>query len=299
MQIDERTRNCVAFIGIENESGQFVPYGTGFLISKFYRGTQFNYIVTCNHVLDIIPGNTVALRINLYVSGSEILQYNKDRWFRKQEKDIAVLPCHLWFAKYYLMTVVIGDDFATKEKLIEFNVRPGFGTLLVGLFTSHYGDIRNEPIVRIGNIAAMPDDPLLTSAGYIKGYLVESRSIGGLSGSPVFLDMERHGFGVANYVLGMMQGYYTTQEYDVVRGDSLADAMNSGMGVVIPIEEIGDFINSPAICQLMEETMKKVTKNSGARPAMGKPIPDSENPQHKEDFNSLVSAATKKKPRDD
>ncbi len=28
-------------------------------------------------------------------------------------------------------------------------------------------------------------------------------------------------------------------------------------------------------------------------------IPDTDNPQHKEDFNSLLSAAVKKKPQDD
>ncbi len=38
----------------------------------------------------------------------------------------------------------------------------------------------------MGNIAMMPDEPVRTSIGMMESYLIEVRSIGGLSGAPRF-----------------------------------------------------------------------------------------------------------------
>ena len=45
----------------------------------------------------------------------------------------------------------------------------------------------NLPIVRLGAIAAMPGEYIKTDWGCLRAYLIEARSIGGLSGSPVFI----------------------------------------------------------------------------------------------------------------
>jgi hypothetical protein len=46
------------------------------------------------------------------------------------------------------------------------------------------------PIVRIGTVAALREEPVLSRDGHpMDVYLVESQSIGGLSGSPVFIDV--------------------------------------------------------------------------------------------------------------
>jgi hypothetical protein len=62
-------------------------------------------------------------------------------------------------------------------------------TLRIGLFTRRIGSQRNIPIVRIGNVAALPEELIRTRSGLMKAYLVEMRSIAGLSGSPVFVDL--------------------------------------------------------------------------------------------------------------
>jgi hypothetical protein len=62
-----------------------------------------------------------------------------------------------------------------------------------GLFVNHHGKKRNEPIVRFGNICGIPSEPVSTKAGDIEAYLVESRSVGGLSGSPVLWTWESFG----------------------------------------------------------------------------------------------------------
>jgi hypothetical protein len=59
---------------------------------------------------------------------------------------------------------------------------------MVGLFTRFTGTTHLIPIVRTGNVAMMPRDRLpIAGFGEMEAYLAEGRSIGGLSGSPVFV----------------------------------------------------------------------------------------------------------------
>src|SRR6201999_4261908 len=54
----------------------------------------------------------------------------------------------------------------------------------------HEGKKKNIPIVRIGNVSAAIDEPVVNRDGIpMDLYLAESRSISGLSGSPVFIDI--------------------------------------------------------------------------------------------------------------
>ena len=112
---------------------------------------------------------------------------------------------------------------------------------------------KNIPITRIGNIAAMPDEPVSTKLGPMDAYLVESRSIGGLSGSPVFVNTggsPRRGTLVGTlpkfYLLGLMHGHFDT---DQTEQDSIADdgiersPINMGIAVVVPAKEIIDVID--------------------------------------------------------
>jgi hypothetical protein len=85
------------------------------------------------------------------------------------------------------------------------------------------------PIVRHGNVAMLPTEQVQTDLGYTDAYLVEVRSIGGLSGSPVFV---RHtiGFpvqrtdgssdmafanGPATTLLGLMHGHWDIKESEM------------------------------------------------------------------------------------
>jgi hypothetical protein len=127
-----------------------------------------------------------------------------------------------------------------------------------GLFWPHTGNKRNIPIVRIGNIAALRNEPVVNSSGLLMdAYLVESRSIGGLSGSPVFINII-----TAKRILppsaGYMAGAYDPQStgrfklFGVVHGhfgdDLEPDAIvndgkeklhvNMGIAIITPAEKI-------------------------------------------------------------
>ncbi len=122
----------------------------------------------------------------------------------------------------------------------------GDEVFLTGLFHSHHGRQRNIPIVRAGNIAAMPEEKIHTDKfGFIDAYLVEARSIGGISGSPVFIyqGMDRKyakgtllcgtGERMSNFFfLGLMHGHYNLNllSADAVDMDAIAkEAVNMGV----------------------------------------------------------------------
>ena len=66
----------------------------------------------------------------------------------------------------------------------------GDEVFVVGLFRHRHGTQRNIPIVRVGNLAALTEEKVATNDfGLVDAYLIEARSIGGLSGSPVFLNL--------------------------------------------------------------------------------------------------------------
>lgn len=329
MPLIKRVLKCVVFIGVVSDPGgfnpTFVPYGTGFLITLFYEDFPFDYIITCKHVIDLIDSDKVYVRLNLKEGGSKSVSVNKELWVLNTENDIAVLSQKV--GELFDWRPIFKQDIITKDVIENWSqnhssILVGEESFLVGLFTNHYGREHNIPIIRRGNIAAMPDDVVFTGSGYVKAYLIETRSIGGLSGSPVFLSKFNPGF------LGMMRGRLNTQDpNDVVRSEIaddkelkeiierlppdfkkaflslmekrfLLDDINTGIGIVTPAEVIFDFINQPAFVTQREETVKELKKKSHYRDSAATPL-SADNPQHKEDFTSLLTAAVKKKPPDD
>lgn len=61
----------------------------------------------------------------------------------------------------------------------------GESVYMPGLFAVHPGEMRNIPVIRHGTIAALPEESIKTEMGELEGYIVELRSMGGHSGSPV------------------------------------------------------------------------------------------------------------------
>jgi hypothetical protein len=55
------------------------------------------------------------------------------------------------------------------------------------LVRESHGRHQNVPIVRVGNFASYPAEQIQTGFGRMDAFLIEARSIGGLSGSPVFV----------------------------------------------------------------------------------------------------------------
>ena len=154
----------------------------------------------------------------------------------------------------------INLDRAIHQRLHKHRWAPELGDEVstIGLYASHYGATKNIPVVRTGNIAMMPDEPVLTNRGYVKAYLIETKSIVGLSGSPVFLNPPevavidgqiKHLPDKELITIGMIVGYHLVASAEdqivvpQVQGNDpypeySLDERNTGFAVVIPMERV-------------------------------------------------------------
>ena len=133
--------------------------------------------------------------------------------------------------------------FVTDELIKEEGIGIGDDLITVGLFAHRYGKQRNLPIVRSGIISSMPEEPLVdenTGLPY-HAYLTELRSIGGLSGSPVFYTNQ---MAKTAFLLGMVRGHWDAKmqlsatDFD----DYEVRDINTGIAIVTPIQEVAKLL---------------------------------------------------------
>ena len=169
---------------------------------------------------------------------------------------------------------------ATESVIMEQKIGAGEEIIITGLFQSHFGNERNISIVRIGNIAMLKDEPVWTRypGGPIDAHLVEARSIGGLSGSPVFVNLPPIRIANNNFVPlkpgepqvyllhGLMHGHFDIQNLkdDAAVMDDAVGGINSGIEVVIPVEKIIETIEQADLLQ-PDETKRRVWESGLAR----------------------------------
>lgn len=160
--------------------------------------------------------------------------------------------------------------FLTDEVIRSKGIGTGDEVFITGLFIHLAGSARNLPIVRMGNIAMMPDEPVPTRMGLIDAYLIEARSIGGLSGSPAFVRETVPGGIGGFYLLGLMHGHWDIppEERDdhVPRADEDAQAkVNMGIAIVVPATKILQVLNHPPLVEIRrtrdQELQKQRTAN--------------------------------------
>jgi hypothetical protein len=125
----------------------------------------------------------------------------------------------------------------------------------------------------------MPEEPVQTANGKIEAYLIESRSIGGLSGSPVFVYLGnwrlidkkwRQASGFTFTLLGLMHGHWDIDEADIdvsIPDTNKQRSINMGMAIVIPVEKILETIKQPI---LLKKQRELIDKKSAKTP----PVPD-------------------------
>jgi hypothetical protein len=346
MHVPEKVRRSVVFLGSKNEHGVFIPRATAFLVQSHSKGDDhvFPHLVTAEHVVSGMQakGLEIFVRINLKKDVAEAagedasvvsMEGHSDWYFHpdtSQQSDVAVatVGINLDFADHDYMPIF---EYAWSELDSSFAPRqPRLGdeVFIVGLFRSHYGRQRNRPIIRIGNIAALPEEPVFTKyAGYVDAYLIEARSISGLSGSPVFANVDaqpsfqfipdprfqpdpesvnwpRYHF------LGLMHGHFDLEnltEDSVVDDASQSRGINSGIGVVIPASKILETLYQPELKAMRKKGIERARKLKGATGDVDLsdsserrgPAANDDNPKHREDFTSLVSAAARKRAQED
>jgi hypothetical protein len=258
-------------------------FATGFFVSMpstAVRGMFFMYFVTAKHVARDLQGRDIRLVVNRKGSGiKQVKGIGKVFWGHPSDEaaDVAVLPI---FAEPDMDTVYVPiKDFVTPEMIRE-NWRVGIGdeVFIAGLFTYVPGEDRVVPLIRHGNIAMLPEHKIQTDLGFADVYLIESRSIGGISGSPVFvrptilLSYEQSGeqrrieptFGVGGTAfLGVMHGHWDVRESELNNpklAHSSLHGVNLGIAIVTPAHKLLETLNRSELIvmrELIEQNYKR------------------------------------------
>lgn len=284
MQIPDEVRKCVVFTCCKTGAGMELA-GTAFFVSIPLEGTQskFVYIITARHVIDWISKRSidkkVYLRMNLKLGQTSFIDFVETsirNWiFHPKESNVDVAILNLAPSADVFDYRTIPLDMAATEVIIQKEeIGVGDDVFLTGLFASHFGSQRNIPIVRVGNIASMPEEKVHTEdLGDIDAYLVEARSIGGLSGSPVFAylgAMRRIGSNVSLgrqgplfYWIGLMHGHFDLAKYgmDSLVEDSITNLkINMGIAIVVPVWKILEVINQEVFMKTRETALQEARK---------------------------------------
>jgi hypothetical protein len=275
-------RDCVCFV-YANMKGEFRPVGTAFFLGIGLPPVMWTVVVTALHVVANSQAQSddgkTFLRVNTKDGGYRVVEVSADKWFKPDVSDEIV---DIAFCQWELLPSASEFDFlrvgtelaATADVMATRQLGVGNEVAFAGLFVNHHGKQRNEPIVRFGNICATPAEPVSTKVGDLQAYLVESRSVGGLSGSPVFVDVGvfsvvdnvrhwRRGDHPAMYLLGVMNGHWDAlvKRATVDDGLSASEYVNMGVALVTPIDKVLSVIQQSMYGRTIEAAAKNVRES--------------------------------------
>ncbi len=283
MFVDDIIRQCVLFLGNKDDNtGRFVPRATAFVVALHEGDIGFRYVVTAEHNVVAFQqkGWEMYVRSNLKSGGVREDSWGRGEWFFHPDPgstDVAVSPIDFRPDEEFKQIVLRSGPeldngiLATVQYMQANNVGLGDEVFIVGLFRSHYGLQKNVPIIRVGNLSMMKGEPVYTEyCGYTDAHLVEARSIGGLSGSPVFIHTPvPHRLNVTQFrLLGLMHGHFDIQNLNedvVVESEAdVTTGIHTGIGVVIPIEKIMETIDQPELAELRKQAAAEILAQRGA-----------------------------------
>jgi hypothetical protein len=300
MRVPAKVLNAVVFLGYRERLGDGSAVdtwgGTGLLVAIDDGDIIFPYVVTAHHVTVKMETNRQPIaRVNDANGNGHFFPLLKPiryrlsgegcetrSWFRHPTDvgaDVAVYPfstgsIETWgeSSLAYLPTSSFVVPSMVEGK--EASIGIGDEIFVPGLVALVAGSEANSPLLRLGHIAMLPDRQIYSGEayGWIDAYLTEVRSLGGLSGAPVFVRRthrapERRLLGSSDggfieshepsslvysseySLLGLMHGHWNipledvnSPEPRVGEGDT-----NLGLAVVVPAVKILETINHPLL----------------------------------------------------
>jgi len=234
--------------------------GSGFSIAVDINkyGLKMHYVVTNHHV----AVNARAVRFRTQ-GGTLIIDTHPDDWIPHPDgDDVAILPIGMPGIGFPYRT--LGDSiFLTPMLMNQLNVGPGDDTFMVGRFISHDGRIANNPLVRFGNIAMLPGEPIYQKerAYWQESFLVESRSLSGFSGSPVFLYIPpfsyrfRSGDFTPEAISPETSLYLLGIDWGNMRLEDEANMTNTGIMAVVPVWKLAELLESDDVQTLHRDAV--------------------------------------------
>lgn len=296
MRVPDEILKTAVFLGRDTGTGQEYG-GTGYVVSVDYKRDSFTteaagtinasryplmFLVTAAHVAEKLEAFDFYIRAN-YRDGSlaEVKQVSSTCWwYHPTERDavdaaLMVLPV----SQVSLLDIVPIPVlmFAGEEVIESQGLGIGDEVFVAGLFKNAKGRTKNIPIVRLGNVAMMPREKIPFGGSHdperlVYANLLESHSIGGLSGSPVFVRQTiqtRWGYSVAGgpmgsaarfcygpfYFFGSMIGHWRVP---VEFGDLKEEARNMGIAPMVPAHKILEVLRQPELVELMDKLHEEI-----------------------------------------
>lgn len=294
--------------------------GTGFLLGvpfETHPSYEHRYAVTNSHV--IREAKSTVIRLNTHSGDTRILATTEDNWVHHPDgDDIAV--CYLGGldstqVKYRFVSTY---NFLTKEIIERFKIGIGDDVFMVGRFSRHDGKQTNLPSARFGNISMMPYERIRHQRGYdVDSFLVETRSLSGYSGSPVFvyvnLAVKRPGMGVGLgqplliWLLGIDWGHLPIYEKVKERdretnvSEGYVVPSNSGQMAVAPIWKLSEMLTEvDELVMARKEFEERMAKENQSPVTLDAEMPGEENTViSKESFEEALRRASRKVPETD
>ena len=280
MRLADDLLKSVFFFCVQEPNGSISFRATGFFASMPLAenpDTQVVYAITARHVNEEAAKHQQAfLRVNTVAGGSQLVSWAGAKWIFPDNpaSDVAILP---WAPPQSTIDyrVIPRSMFADQETLDRESIGIGDDIAMIGLFSMLHGNQRNQPIVRLGHIAALPEEPMIDDDTGLEYHalLAEIRSIGGLSGSPVFACLEpgRVKAGVIDlsrkmFLLGLVRGHWDVkrQPADVVMAD--AESVNVGIALITPVADILTLLDGEELSAQRRAADRQRTKDKAPTP---------------------------------
>lgn len=281
MRVPDAILECVGFLCLKRE-GKYDVIGNAFFVTVLSddKTREFYYLITAKHLVEMCSeGDDLWVRLNTKAGGIDHLRlkgtwvYPKDT--EEYDMDVAAIEFipprdDLEFGSIPEISI-LRQHYKPEDVPAELAwASPGIGDdlLAVGLFSGHEGGKnRMRPIVRFGHLAAMPYEPIKSkkSKKLYFAYLAELRSIGGLSGSPVFLIVDTDGQAAIRrkpptfFLIGLIRGQWS---YDIDSSilnysEQELPETSSGISTVTPSPLILGLILGEKMKGNREEEMEK------------------------------------------
>jgi hypothetical protein len=283
--------------------------GSGFLVGIATDvgppGGCFLYAVTNRHVIE----KADVIRLNTQAGGQHIERLPRSEWTCSPTDDLAVhqisVPYELFAHSAFPHTGIL-----SRERAAKINVGIGDNVFMVGRFINHEGKQQNAPLVRFGAISRMSSEPI----SYIlegklhdqESIIADIRSIGGYSGSPVFLNefpfVSRPGSSEQPdkyWLVGVDWGHIKMWSpvcglNEEPNGSNTQVNINSGMAAIVPAWKLLDLLMSEKLVKHrkdVEDRIRSAKTTLSAATDISAPPADDANPSHQEDFNQLLKRA--------
>lgn len=296
MRVPDTLRKSVVFLGKPTTGDGIALRATAFCVAVPLSNGEDNvaYLVTTKHSADALGRGRFGVRVNppigpaFNVWGDEKTEW----WYHPTEPDRVDAAVVRWYpTELEDIRALPVSMFLSDELIRNTGIGVGDDVFMIGLFT-RLSPGRNEPIIRVGNVAAMPGDsiPGVRISGEqvdAEAYLIEVRSMGGLSGSPVFVretvesavpkwsdrqnrertEVYMQGVGPF-YLMGLMHGHWNIAPHEHNRPDFHTTPPNDesialGISIAVPAKKILEIINQPGLIEQRREEEKLRQEQKG------------------------------------